>query len=148
MNPFPADPPAPPHHVLIEEKNHFIICRKAPPRRKPLNSRIIRPFPPFLLCSRTCGIDHNLLMKYASGVQVVRSRREGPVRVFAPAGRLLSMSVPVLSSSTRSHRSASISPSLSPLSHCHPASLSLSLIASIFVHLRNHQELPTWRKGS
>lgn len=77
-----------------------------------------------------------------------------PVRVFAAAMRLLSMNsapsplhpLSFFSSSTCFYRPASssyldfflLSPTPSPL----------SLIASIFVHLRNHQELGTWRKAS
>lgn len=118
-----------------------VICRKACSDRKPRNTCRIRHFL-YLRChSRTSRIDHGVLMKYASGV----SGEDPAQSIQSVFLRLLparcQWTSAVLSSFTCFHRSASFSPSLSL---CH----SRTLIASIFVHLRNHQELPTWRKAS
>lgn len=64
---IPSRSPTAPQYLNLR-KQHVIICREATSRRKPRNTRTTRHFLPFPSHSRTCGIDHNVLMKYASGV--------------------------------------------------------------------------------
>lgn len=118
------------------DKTTDVICRKACSDWKHCNTCSIRHFLYLSSHFRTSRIDHNVLMKYASGVSG-----------YDPADTVQSVFLRLLSMNVRRSLLFYVFPSLR-LFLSIPLSLSLGLIASIFVHLRNHQELPTWRKAS
>lgn len=109
--------------------------------RKHRDTCSIRHFLHFSSHSRTCGTDRNVLMKYESRISGFRSNWEDPVRVFAPAARLLSMNVPcpLLFYAFSSLR---LFPSSLSLSHCHSLSLSLPLSLSHCIHFCAFKKSP------
>lgn len=103
--------------------------------RKHRNGRGVRHFLYLSSLSRTSRTDHNALMKYASGVSGYDPAPGVPVRVLAPAARLLSMNVrrPLLFYAF---------PSLRLFLSLPPPPLSLSLSLSLCIHFCAFKKSP------